>query len=156
MSGTDEGVRGGEGGSELGGGGAAGTDWEKQAGELGARLGEVSAALSQAQRALASEQLRRQIEVELVQAETVDIETARLLTEAAVSQVQTPDVAGAVAQLRAKKPFLFRAKKAPASATGGAARAPSPTELVEVAAQARQSGDRRSLLRYLRARRGVG
>jgi hypothetical protein len=84
----------------------------------------------------------------------VDIETARLHTEAAVAQMSAPDVAKAVADLKKRKPFLFRGKRAVSGMSAGAKPAPVD-ELSRIAEEARASGDKRALLKYLRARRGA-
>jgi hypothetical protein len=91
--------------------------------------------------------------MELVQADAVDLETARLLTESALAHGDTQDVPKVVAALRQSKPFLFRAKRPPTGSMSATA-ATSPPTLDEAAEHARATGDRRSLLRYLRAKRG--
>ena len=116
--------------------------------------------LDQAREALDASERRRQIDQELYEARASDLETARLLTEMAVSRMEKADVARAVRELRRRKPHLFRA--APLRIAGSAAGAPEvpggPVEdgtcLSAIAEDARASGDRMALLRYLRARRG--
>ncbi|MFI4898392.1 MAG: hypothetical protein ACIARR_11265 [Phycisphaerales bacterium JB059] len=110
------------------------------------RIAALEAELEAAREALEASERRRQIDLALSDSDTVDLEVARLLTEAAVSQMDEPDVALAVEELRARKPFLFR------SAPGGAGRpgpGMRPAEegspaggLEGLAEEARRSGDR--------------
>ncbi len=132
--------------------------------ELEARVAELESELAGAREALDASERRGEIERRLTEAEAIDLETARLLTEAAVSAMEEPDVALAVEDLRRRKPFLFAGDR-----SGGArprsASALSPARehgtngsgeaLRELADEARSSGDRRALLQYLRQRRGV-
>lgn len=122
------------------------------------RIAELEAQLSAAREALDASERRRQIERALGESDTVDLETARLLTEAAVSQMDEPDVVIAVEELRRHKPFLFHAEAAPAASRGIAMRPAHEPGVADaaldgLAEEARQSGDRRALLRYLRQRR---
>jgi hypothetical protein len=94
----------------------------------------------------------------LTAAKAVDLETARLLTEAVIAEMDEPDVVLAVRELCDRKPFLFGAKRHAAS--GGVAMSPDQVrggdeELSTIAQRAKSSGDRSELLRYLRARRVV-
>lgn len=116
--------------------------------------------LQAAREALDASERRRQIDQELFEAHASDLETARLLTEIAVSRMEKADVASAVRELRRRKPHLFR--RGPLRVVGGSSAAPeAPRELDDegsrlttYAADARVSGDRMALLRYLRAKRG--
>lgn len=121
--------------------------------ELEQQLTGLSAELAQAREALDAAERRHAIERELIRARAIDIETAALLTEAAIQNMDGADVADAVAELRRAKPFLFR------SASGGgavsAAMEDGNGELTRAAEAARQTGDRRALIRYLRLRRGA-
>lgn len=121
--------------------------------EAFSKLGEVEKALDEARLALDRTELKHRIERELAEAEAIDLETASMLTEAAVSRMETPDVSAAVGELRRRKPWLFRpgweregSMSATASGDGGASEA--------LAEEAARTGDRRTLLRYLRSRRG--
>lgn len=123
------------------------------------RIAALEAELASTREALEASERRRQIDLALSDSDAVDVEVARLLTEAAVAQMDEPDVALAVEELRARKPFLFRG-----GAGGVGARGPGLRPLTEtggggglegLAEEARQTGDRRALLRYLRQRRGV-
>ena len=121
-----------------------------------ARIGELEGELSSANEAVVSTQRRGDIERELTAARAVDFETACLLTEATIGEMDEPDVAVAVRELKARKPFLFSC--ATKGMTGGAVMSSQmgsgSNGLGRMASSARSSGDRNELLRYLRARRG--
>jgi len=117
---------------------------------------QLEAQLAEAQRTIAHTQRRAEIERELTAARAVDLETATLLTEAAIAEMDQPDVAIAVRELASRKPFLFAAHRAAGPA--GVSMSPAPTDdkhhaVNSIAQRARVSGDRAELLRYLRARR---
>ena len=114
-----------------------------------ARQGHGS--LTQAREALDASERKREIERELVKQGAIDVETASLLTEAAVSGMEKPDARAAIADLKRGKPFLFRGVGR-SSAMSGAVEERSSMD--QAAGEARASGDRRALLRYLRMRRG--
>ncbi|MDX2131611.1 MAG: hypothetical protein SFY69_06140 [Planctomycetota bacterium] len=122
-----------------------------------AQVGGLRAQLAAAREALDHAERRHAIELELLRADALDMETARLMTEATVAQMTEPDVAAAVAELRARKPFLFRGKRggAPGGTPGAVLRAMRGAEGAAPAeeAQAAGRGDRAALLRYLRSRR---
>ena len=120
--------------------------------DLAVKLTETERLLAQAREALDASERKRQIERELSQEGAIDLETAAMLTEAAVAGMPKADVRAAVAELRKRKPFLFRAAPARASGVMGGQAPADP--LSDAAAAARDSGDRRALLRYLRLRRG--
>ncbi|MCC6660860.1 MAG: hypothetical protein IT437_08240 [Phycisphaerales bacterium] len=133
-------------------------DWRARAAEAERRITEMEAQLAAAARdteraraALDAAERRRQIDRELTASETVDLETAALLTEAAVAAMSAPDVAAAVADLRRRKPFLFRTPHR-AGAMSGAVRSHADP-LGDAATEARATGDRAALLRYLRMKR---
>ncbi len=141
-----------------------------------AKLAEVEKQLAESRAALDSTERKRQIERELIQADAIDLESVTLLTEAAVGAMSKPDVALAVKDLKKRKPFLFRGHSAvsghtgangtgiagPGAAAGAPGARPSamagvprsaPDDLAQVADEARTSGDRATLLRYLRLKR---
>ncbi len=123
--------------------------------ELEGKLREAEAALAQSREALDAAERRRGIEREVAREGAVDVETAALLTEAAVSGMAGKDVRAAVVELKRAKPFLFRAAPAAArSAAMAGEAAEGPGTIDEAAELARTSGDRGVLLRYLRMRRG--
>jgi hypothetical protein len=130
---------------------------EEKVAQLEARVGELESALASANESVSAVERRGQIDLELVAAKAIDLETARLLTEATIAEMDSPDVAVAVRELCVRKPFLFACKKpsmhqgvsmGPAMVRGG------DDELEMMASNARSSGDRSELLRYLRVRRG--
>ena len=121
-----------------------------------ARIGELESEVASANEALVSTQRRGEIERELTAARAVDMETACLLTEATISEMDDPDVAIAVRELKARKPFLFACSKhkVQVGASMSAHMSGEANGLGQLASSARCSGDRNELLRYLRARRG--
>lgn len=134
--------------------------WRERAMELEAqlsdaqqKLGEAQKAVEQAREALDSSERKRQIERQLTEADAMDMETALLLTEASVAQMKQPDVNAAVSELRRRKPWLFRARQAAAASSALGMHAPADPAH-DAAKEAAATGDRRALLRYLRARRG--
>lgn len=84
---------------------------EQSAGELRSRLQEAESALALAREALDAAERRHQIDLLLIEQETVDLESSRLLTELALTQMPERDVAMAVGDLRRRKPFLFRSRR---------------------------------------------
>ena len=123
---------------------------------LQTRLQQLQSDLEQARREIASLERRQKIDRLLTESDPVDLEVARLLTEAAVEMMDEPDVKLAIDDLRRQKPFLFRRKS---ESVGAAASMPARVRSVDQRAQAAarravESGDRRDLLRYLRLRRG--
>lgn len=139
--------------------------------ELELRLAELERALNDSNEQLEQANRRYEIDLLLSGAGVVDIETARVMTENLISDMQVDDVAEAIEALRGRKPFLFSghdqagtgvagpgmaglgAMGAGVMGVGVAARSPAAS-LDAIADDARTSGDRRELLRYLRARRG--
>jgi len=118
---------------------------------------QLQDALSEAREAVQQLERRQRINELLAQADTRDLGAARLLTEAALEAMPTPDIEAAVSELREHKPWLFRR---PTTATPPSGAMPARfTEaddaLADAAAQAQASGDRRSLMNYLRLRRGA-
>ncbi|MEM1330628.1 MAG: hypothetical protein AAGG07_08720 [Planctomycetota bacterium] len=129
---------------------------EQRLAQLEPRLRELEAELEAAEAQVRIAERRQQIERELSEAQAVDLETATLLTEAAVEGMDAPDVGAVVSDLRRRKPFLFRADPQGPLGLSGGAEQPSGDRLAQEAAdRARGSNDRRELLRYLRLRRGA-
>ncbi|MAE62297.1 MAG: hypothetical protein CMJ49_13190 [Planctomycetaceae bacterium] len=128
---------------------------EAKLGELQGQFDRIQQDLHDTRSALDAVERRRAIDELLIAADTIDLETARLLTEAAVSEMDEPDVGAAVEELHDRKPFLFRQRS-----HGGGSMSPKPRpgdngQLGDAAEHAAVSGDRRDLLRYLHLRRGV-
>jgi|GEM_PF-6794598 len=142
--------------------GGDGVTDEAEAGSasLDDRIAALEAQLRQAHEALDASERQRSIDLALVEADAVDVETARLLTEIAVTQMDEPDVALAVSELKGRKPFLFRRERplgVSAMGVGGAVgRGGLAGELEDAAEAALETGDRASLLAYLRMRRSGG
>ena len=86
------------------------------------------------------------VEALLREADAIDMGAAKLLTEAALYAMDEPDVVQAVEDLKRHKPYLF--KPNPDRHTEG-----DLTDLQQASDIAKQSGDRRDLLRYLRLKR---
>lgn len=132
-------------------------DAEARATQLEQRVTELEGALTEARETLDSVERRHRIDLALMESDAVDLETARLLTEMTVSQMPDADVDAAVNELRRRKPFLFGARPPAISSAAMGGYASSGLSAAEVAAnEAAASGDRRALLRYLRARRRDG
>jgi len=138
------------------------------AAELESRVAELTGTLAQAREALDAAERRHEIDLALVEAGAIDLETARLVADAVVSRQEQRDVKKAVRELRSTKGFLFaadtqvaptnhnRRARVPGRAPGimGAKLTPSePAPLRAAADAAAASGDRGDLLRYLRAKR---
>lgn len=119
--------------------------------EARGRVAELEAALGQAREALDHAERRHAIDLELIRAGVVDMDVARLMTELAVAGMGKADVAHAVSDLRRRKPFLFRRATSPGVMAPLAEAGSGERELL--AREAEETGDRRTLLRYLRARR---
>jgi multidrug efflux pump subunit AcrA (membrane-fusion protein) len=114
--------------------------------------------LDEARATITALERRQRIDAQLAQADASDLEAARLLTEAAVAQMDDPDVELAVRDLREHRPYLFHRR--PPTAPPPPAGSPEPEDgadpdpATHAAAEARATGDRRDLLRYLRLKRG--
>lgn len=128
-------------------------------GALQSRVDELERTLAQAREALDSVERRHAIDLALMDADAVDLESARLLTEVAVAGLKDRDVKSAVADLKKRKPFLFRQRATSPVSAGAMSGAPPRRDRAgaaseDAAEEAIRTGDRRALLRYLRARRG--
>ncbi|UCD74699.1 MAG: hypothetical protein JSV91_13035 [Phycisphaerales bacterium] len=128
---------------------------EKIASDLQQELAAKEADLAQRRRDLEELQLRQEIDELLIEAEVVDLETGRLLTELAAAATDEPDVEQAVAELQRRKPFLFRRSPRSSGALSPRAEGDDPLQhrLEDAAAEAGITGRRQDLLRYLRLRR---
>ena len=127
---------------------------ERSLAELADRLAESESSLEQARHAIDAVEQRRRIERALEEAHALDLETATILTAAAIEGMDEPDVAIAVRDLQRRKPFLFRTRLTRASVMSAADVPREDSVLGEVAETARRTGDRHELLRYLRMKRG--
>jgi len=130
---------------------------ERRIGELESKLAETEASLAEARQTVDSVERRRQIDLALMDADAVDLESARLLTEVAIEGMDEPDVAKAVRELRERKPFLFKRRAGGIRASSQSPHAPGAQTdpLTGAAEDAARTGDRRALLRYLQLKRGA-
>lgn len=116
------------------------------------RLSALESELSEAQAALERSERERALDRALGEAGAIDMETARLLAERVMGDGEESDAASAVEEVKRRKPFLFRSARAGAYGAMGAA--PEERGAIDSAAhEAARSGDRGSLLKYLRLRR---
>lgn len=155
-------------------------DWRARALEAESKIAQLDSdaqalrtQLAQAQSALAQEKQSRELDRALAAAGAIDPEVASLLlTNMLASQPPaqtnageptttnsppTPDINTLIQTLRTQKPFLFESALPPRptpSAMSPALITSPPDSLNDLATQAR-TGDRRSLLAYLRARRAT-
>lgn len=110
--------------------------------------------LDDARATIARLERRQRIDDLLRESGTIDHEAARLLTELTVEQMDAPDLAAAVADLKAHKPYLFQRSFSTHAAHLMAQRDDEPNpEPDDAAARAAATGHRRDLLRYLRLKR---
>lgn len=124
---------------------------EQKVEELQTKLRDLEAELVRARTGLTESERQRALDAELLNAQVLDLETARLLAERAMGEDADP--AAAVADLKRRKPFLFRS--APRSSSMSAMAGGEDDPARDLAEKARESGDRRALLRYLRSKRSA-
>ncbi|MEK6701975.1 MAG: hypothetical protein AABZ53_06915 [Planctomycetota bacterium] len=131
---------------------------EEKAKELDSILATLKTELATAQQTLDAMKRRREVEHLLVDAKAADVETALLLVEQSLAQKPGIDVGQAVADVKSRKPALFHPPEPPHAPVGAAAQMPEPYAAAVDQAFTRASaarGNRKSLLGYLRAKRGV-
>lgn len=111
--------------------------------------------LAQAEARLAATQQRHELEGALRDAGVIDVEAAAILAEACRGASQEADAAALVRDLKARRPYLFRASPVPASAGSALSPAvtPSTDSAIRRAADEARSGDPTAVLRYMRLRR---
>lgn len=128
---------------------------EQQLSNLQERVTQLQTELDQARRSASRLERRQQIDAMLAQAEAVDVQVARLLTESAVEMMDEPDLKLVIDDLRRHKPYLFRRKSQPTATTMSPrlANASVSAHAEQAAQQAVATGSRRDVLRYLRMRR---
>ena len=168
-----DGGLGGQGGGGIGSGGGGGggegspesqgagnplvTDdllWRRRAIAAEERLADLEKQLDQARSAIGQAEQRARLEREAQAMNAVDVETVVLLAQAALAGMDAPDVGAALRDLKRRKPFLFRAAPSAASMAGDPGD-PGDAQLARALEEARTSGDRQALLRYLRLRRNA-
>lgn len=108
--------------------------------------------LDQANRTIAQLERRQRIDGLLREADAIDVEAGRLLTEIAIDQMDEPDVQAAVEDLKRHRPYLFRRRGSGATAMSAHPDRTSDASQ-QAAQQAAESGHRKDLLTYLRLRR---
>lgn len=128
-------------------------DAETRVSELASRLAEVEDVLDHTRDALESAERIRRLDAALISSGAVDLDAARLITEASLNGDEGVDIEAAVVELRRTKPFLFRTRRPRAGSAMGGRPLQAGSGLEDAAREAAQSGDRGALLRYLRARR---
>lgn len=128
---------------------------EKTLGELQQELAAKTGRLAELEQTVADLERAGRVDQLLIEADAIDLESARLLTTMAIEQMDEPDAAEAVAELKRRKPFLFRATSRNSGAMSARPNDSTPVrEAASRAAQeASQSGNRTDLLRYLRLKR---
>ncbi|KAA0215522.1 MAG: hypothetical protein DYG94_07440 [Leptolyngbya sp. PLA3] len=127
---------------------------ESRVGELEARIAQIEQEMEELRTTSVQQQRNRDMALELALAEAIDAETASLLVERVMAGDESLDVAAAVAEVKRTKPFLFRGP-ARRSVMSGQPISEGRDVLSGLADEAKASGDRAALLRYLRARRGA-
>ncbi len=118
------------------------------------RLGQTESRLAEAQRSADELRRRRDFERELAHASPVDMETARLVAESIARERGIEDAGKAVREAVAAKPFLFRSREPSGVMAPEPDARPAGGSIRDAAEEAMRTGDRRAVLRYLRARRG--
>ncbi len=127
---------------------------EQQLEDLNEKLHALQAKLTEADQTIVGLERRQKVDALLTEADAIDLETVRLLTEQAVSLMDDPEVELAVNDLKRHKPYLFRHRQSlGASAMGPSIDHPGHDPAEQAAEQATKTGNRRDLLRYLRLRR---
>lgn len=135
---------------------------EESSRSLEEQLSQIRGELDRAKSEAAAARRAREIESAVAAAGAIDVEIAALLVEAALKRDPDKPLGVIIAELRRRKPLVFRSagEAGILSAVAGGAMAAAPREgppgaaLAGLMEEARRSGDRGALLRYLRARRG--
>jgi len=129
---------------------------EKILEDMKEELSSKDALLKEHEKTIGALERSRRIDELLLEADTIDLEAARLLTEMAVLEMEDQDVELAVEELRRQKPYLFHRRPrhagvlSPHSGMGESSRNDS---LRHAVAEAGATGSRADLLRYLRLKR---
>jgi hypothetical protein len=135
---------------------------------LQSELSQLQQQLHEARQTVRDLDRKQKIDALLAESDAVDLDVARLLTEAAVVDMDEPDLKLVIADLRRSKPFLFRKRSNPSNTSQssdtppvpravaqGLRITPAPLQTHQAAQQAIATGSRRDVLRYLRLRRGT-
>ncbi len=128
---------------------------EQSLDELRRELDEKSAKLTELEKTVSDLERAGRVDQLLIEAEAVDLESARLLTTMAIEQMDEPDVELAVTELKRRKPYLFRARSRASSAMSARPEHATPAREAadHAAGEAYATGNRADLLRYLRLKR---
>ncbi|MBY0111458.1 MAG: hypothetical protein K2Y21_01450 [Phycisphaerales bacterium] len=125
--------------------------------ELERALADLRSTLEQTRDALDANERRRQIEIAVAGAGAIDVETVTMLIDAAMKDRPPEELATVIEQIQRQKPFLFESRTAAATTAGAGVMSAEVSSggdaLAALAEEARATGDRRALLRYLQARR---
>ncbi len=134
---------------------------EQQLEQSAEQLRDLETALDEARQTVTHLERRQRVDALLAEAGAIDLDVARMLTEAAVEVMDDADVESAVDDLRRDKPYLFRKSRtnghgAPAGHAMSAHVRDDASDDTDVALnEAATTGNRQALLRYLRLRRGT-
>ena len=121
------------------------------------RTAQLERELADVRAALAESERMRLMHAALLEARAVDVDAAAALVREALGEAGNAGIGAAVRDLKRRKPHLFRAVPATGSmAAAIGAPGSGATTADDLAAAARATGDRRTLLDYLRARRVGG
>lgn len=130
---------------------------EREREELASSLEELRSALDESRSMLIESERRRHVDAALTELRSVDLETARVMLEGSVEGEQDEEsIRRAAAELKRKKPFLFRSSGAPTGGSMGGRPRQGARALETRAREASETGDRKALMRYLRVRRDEG
>jgi len=128
--------------------------------EIDKRVASLESELLAAREKIKESETRRQLQRLLLEAQTIDVDAATLLAEAALRQgAATLEKLGeraigkVVDDIRRQKPLLFRSVPKPAASAMGVGVEPTDTPIAGAAEEAARTGHRVDLLRYLRLRR---
>jgi hypothetical protein len=125
---------------------------EQELGEARQQVAALQRQIDESRQTVTALERRQKIDALLTDSDAIDLEAARLLTEISVSQMDEPDVAAAVGELRRQKPYLFRHRPGPNDSAMGQRLEPAAPEAL-AAERAVTTGDRRDLMDYLRLKR---
>lgn len=132
---------------------------EGQCAEHQATIAQLEQQLAEARASFEDAEQRHQLDLLLIEADAIDLDTTRLLLERALTDHEGHP-ADAIDALKRSKPFLFRNAQPTTPSLGAMPAEPDLAltneghRLLELAEQAAERGDRKAVLRYLQARRG--
>lgn len=128
--------------------------------DIDTRVASLEGELRAAREKIKESETRRQIQRLLMEAQTIDVDSATLLAEAALKEgAATLDklgdraIAKVIDDIRRRKPLLFRSTPKPRASAMSTRIEQTDTPIASAAEEAARSGHRTDLLRYLRLRR---